>query len=252
MLTNNVLKFAALLSIVSSCDAASLDNLLGRASLIVVGTVDTRAEGPTRVAFTINVARILKGTGAPVASVSVVHPWSGLLNSEQTLLQSVSGLWFLTQGAAGNFDALTARPLKGRTFASLFLPALASPPTGSLSYTPGTAVSDALVYEMTAGFQATVDDGPDTFLAALEMGDTPAIRSAWSTLSASSNVRLQAATLGFSLAHQLPGSIASLVQIWPSIRSGPYKDTITQIVRNTWQDSTPTEVQALIAFQPNP
>lgn len=159
---------------------AGLDYLASKASGIVIGSVSNRTESANEVSFTISVSRVLSGD-VTESTVSIVHPWTVIGGPARTIDQPLSGIWFLAQGASsGTWDVLTARPTRARTVLGLFLPALATPPTGAYAYAAGVPIIDALVNEAAAGFlSATNEDrDPRLLLAAFDLVDTASVRDA--------------------------------------------------------------------------
>ena len=228
---------------------AGLEYLNAHATAIVVGSVTSRIEDLEQVVFTINIARVLKGSVAG-SSVSVIHPWAGLLRrSGQLVNQSLVGIWFLsTNDASGNWDVLIARPSAGvRTMLGLYLPASPTPPTGAYAYPPTTALIDALVYETAAGVQSSNAD-PGLLLGAFDSIDTPAIRAMFATSLSSKDPGTQAVALAGSLERALPGAIQHLVDLWPTINSNTHASDVVSALASSWRDATPAAVQQLAAF----
>jgi hypothetical protein len=228
---------------------AGLEQLNANTTAIIVGSVTSRIEGPEQVVFTIGVARVLKGNIAS-SSVSVVHPWAGLLRrAGQVVNQSLFGIWFLTANdASGNWGVRVARPSAGvRTMLGLYLPASPALPTGAYAYPPGTALIDALVYETAAGVQSANAD-PELLWGAFDSMDTPTIRAILTTSLSSKNPGTQAVGLTGSLERGLPGAIQHLVDLWPAINTDAHASDVVSALASSWRDATPAPVQQLAAF----
>lgn len=132
---------------------ATLADLSGRATAIVIGTVTTRTEAADGVAFDIDVERTLMGNpgGGPL---HIQHAWlQRAVGPTGTFDAALHGVWFLTRDAAGRWDALAAR--NGISIEKLFLPVLGSALPAPFFYPNGTPLLDVLVFEVGAGLQAS-------------------------------------------------------------------------------------------------
>lgn len=243
-------KTLALLALISGSvlHGAGLKYLASHANAIVMGSVDTRIEGPTQVSFTLNVDKIFSGS-VTGSSLSVVHPWTGIVRKNDQVQQTLYGIWFLTNSPSqGIWDVLTARPLAVHTVFGLFLPApVSTPSTGPYAYPQGTSLLDELAYQVAAGVQAANED-PEIILGALESLDTPAVRSILNTCSASSRPAFQAVGFAGKLERNVPETVEQLSRSWPNIKDNPLTRDIASALKTSWRDSTPAGAQALVSL----
>jgi hypothetical protein len=238
--------------LVSSIYAAGLDYLSANAAAVVVGSVNSRIEGPNQVSFALNIARVLVGTDPGSSTVQVSHEWAGTLRASETVAQTLSGMWFLTKKDSGDWDVIVSRPSQGvRTVLSLFLPSLLTPPGANspFAYSAGTSPLDALVYEVAAGVQsspaATPDADPTIILDAFGSLDTTAVQSVLTTGLRSGNPGFQAVALAAALGLGLPGAIQQLVQLWPTIANDTHATYVASVLRNSWRDPAPAGIAQL-------
>lgn len=224
-----------------------LDFLASHASAVVAGSVTSRVESVSQVSFTIRVTRVLSGS-VPGPTVSVVHPWTGLLRGPaRTIDQPLYGIWFLSKGASGNWDVLPARAAWSRSAIGLFLPASPTPPTGFYAYAAGTPLLPALVYETAAAVESANAD-PELLVDAFDSMDTPEVRKVLISCLSSGSIALQAVGIAGSLERGMPGAIGQLVRLWPALSGDSHGARVAWALRDSWRDPAPAAIQELAAF----
>ncbi|HLH41901.1 MAG TPA: hypothetical protein VKV74_02855 [Bryobacteraceae bacterium] len=238
----------------NAAHAAGVDYFSSLADAVVVGSVPVRVEGPTEVSFSIQIARVLKGNVSGTRA-SVTHPWVRhviLAPPTVTVTTVLSGLWFLKASSSTAWDVLESRPSMRGSVYGLFLPAMQVAPSGPFAYPPATSMSDALVCEVAAGIQAAPSGSPDadvaTLLAAMDVADTPAVRSVLASYLGSTNATYAAAGLAGSLGRAVPGSALRLASLWPIISGAKESSLVVSALRDGWRDSTPASVIQLRSF----
>jgi hypothetical protein len=223
---------------------AGLNDLMHRATAVVLGSVTSRTEAENEVSFSINVTSVIQGA-IPGSAITVVHPWVGLVRGRaRTGGEPLFGIWFLTAGPSGNWDLLPARP-------SLFLPASASP-GGANSLSADAPILDALVYRVAEGVQTARSGSPDADPGALADAigsmNSPAVQAVLATSMASGEPGLQAVGLAGSLLRMQPGVIQQLVRLWPGVSVDPHRDQVISALRNWWRDPEAAGVRQLAAM----
>lgn len=228
---------------------ASLDSLVARADVIAVGSIGSRIESPNSVAFTLNVSRILND-GPASQAFDVVHEWSGVQRGgPQNINQPLFGIWFLKKLSTGGWDVLTARPAFARLATGLYIPATSVVPAGIYSYSADTPILEKVISEMGAGLEGTDDGlGKAWLLGVLNSIDRPSVTALLGRLALSGDTESQIVALAGSLARNLPSSVASLVDRWPSIAGSPSAGIVVDALRNSWRDTDPTNVRQLASF----
>jgi hypothetical protein len=232
---------------------ASLDYLVAHASAVVVGTVTAGTDEPLRAAFTIDVERVLSGSVSS-PTVSVIHPWvrAGIFKPPVMQAQHAHGIWFLTAGCSGGWDVLESSPSRHGIFLSLYLPVSATGPTGPFAYPPGTALLDALIYEVADGVAAAPAGSPDAdravLLGAIGLVNASAVKQVIAACTVSGNAGLQAVALTEIVGRGLPAAIPQLVRAWPVISGGPSEPTVVSALRDSWRDPTPASIEQLASF----
>ncbi len=167
-----------------------IDRLANQADAIVVGQMQSGLQTGNAVAFTLSVARTIKGSLASGATVNV--SWLCALVANKNL-EGNYGLWFLHNAGGGQWTMLGV--LQGQyPFEFGYFPL----PTGSV---PGNLiapsvslnVSDRIAVELVSALQISTDYSLKYHLASglLEIGESTVTPNLYATLRTSPNIDLK-------------------------------------------------------------
>jgi HEAT repeats len=241
------LMLCVLSSLVVHADAV-LSRVTTAADVIVVGTVTTRTESDAAVSFDINVERVLKGT--PLAgSVHVSHPWTRIgVHAGPSVLTidfQLHGIWFLQGPGSAGRDVIPVD--RDGMIGGLFWP-VASQLPASYHYGAGTALLDALVFEIAGGVQSTAGARPESLLRATGSLNTAAVQTALANFATDPRPPFQAVAVAGMLGLSQPASVSKLIQLWPIINNTDYRTYVVSALRDSFRDPTPASVRELASL----
>jgi hypothetical protein len=222
---------------------ATLSDLLGKSTAIVIGTVASRTETLGSIEFDIRTERLLKGNAGAAVHIQHAQPQASS-GAAGTFNANFRGIWFLTS-TAGQWDVLPVR--NGISIDRFFLPALSWPLPTAYAYTASTSLLDALVFEAGAGLAAPGQNS-EVLLDVLGNIDDPAVEAVLSAYLYSADSALRAVGLAGRLYRNQPGTLGALVQVWPSLSTEPRRGFVLSALGTFWRDAGPSPVRELGAI----
>jgi hypothetical protein len=231
--------------------AAVIENVVSRADLIVVGSVETRVQTDNNVSFDIAVQRVIKGHNVSTL-LHVNHTWlrTGLvLDSGVSQIDNrLDGIWFLKQHDGSQWDTLSVRGRDGLV-TSLFLPATV-PGSGSYQYASSASVTDKVVFELGAGLRSR-NAQPEILVHTLGVLDSTAVNTVLKDFLQSSNNSFRAVALSCLLARSNQLALAKVSQLWPSISDLEMRRLVVSALRESFRDPSPSSAAQLADIADN-
>ncbi len=144
------------------------------AAAVVVGTIATSVQEGDKTTFQLKIDRVLKGSVAPKAAVTVTTTIP-LPNGKAVVpVVTYERVWFLAAGTGGGFELL---PTQGGDIIHLVyagLPAEPDPPSGVYARAPSDSPLDLIVKEVCAYAEKERDsDGDEAVIRSLAEINTP-------------------------------------------------------------------------------
>jgi HEAT repeats len=229
-------------------NAASLQDLVSKSDLIVVGAVQTRTESEDEVRFDILVQRVLKGEQPPPV-LHVTHAWKQVgvflhRSSASPIDAELDGIWFLQKDAT-TWDVLPVRGPDG-IIPDLFLPAVLSD-SETATYAASTPVTDKVVLELGAALHSS-NVQPEVLLQTLGGLDSGAVDKVVNDFLQSSNDAFHAVALSVLLDRGKLSGLQYLGSMWPGISKAEAKDHVIFALRESFRNTTPESTTALVGI----
>lgn len=248
----------AVLAVEARANTGAISIAIEKSEAIVVGYISTWTETDSNVSFDLTVDRVIAGV-IPFTVIHVDHPWvrqaqrfnlGAGQGGTRAFVERLYGVWCLKRPAPSTWDILT-RGGRGGDMGDLFWSASPTLPT-AYQYSPSAPTEDKVTLEVAAGI-AAAGQVPEALLNALGSSNTPAAQSVLSNFLNSPAPRFRAVGLAGLLGRNQPGSIASFVALWPSIRDDNYSRSFAlSALRNDFRATDAASTQQLVILAETP